>query len=191
MRKLIFILVAGLLVPTSAWAQLQSYGVKAGGASAKVSGDGGSSDSMLGLSFGVFGEVPAGENLTIQPELLFSQKGYKYDAGSIDVTNTLSYIAVPVLVKMNLGQASAQARPFVFAGPEVGMLLSAKAKADGVSADIKDGFKSLDFGAVVGAGVGIGNISIDARYGLGLASIVDGGSGKNRAISLSVGYAFR
>jgi hypothetical protein len=71
------------------------------------------------------------------------------------------------------------------------MMLTAKASAGGASADIKDGFKSIDFGGVVGAGVALNKISLDARYGLGLASIADGGSVKNRAFTLMLGYTIR
>jgi hypothetical protein len=192
MRKLFVVLIAALIVPATASAQMQSFGLKAGTNFAKVAGGGGSSDSMTGLNFGLFASFPAGSSLSIQPEALFSQKGFKINGGEIgSMTNKLTYLSVPVLAKMSFG-GEGTSRPYIFAGPEVALLLTAKASAGGFSASIKDGFKSLDFGGTVGGGVELGKVSLDARYGLGLASIAEGGgSAKNRAITLMVGYSIR
>lgn len=190
MRKLFIILFAALFAPAMASAQAPSLGVKAGTNFAKIAGAGGSSDSMTGLNIGAFYAFPAGANLAIQPEALFSQKGFKTKGGGTDVTSTLTYISVPVLAKLSFGTEGGS-RPFVFAGPELGMMLSAKASGGGASVNIKDGFKSMDLGGVVGAGIDLGKISLDARYGLGLSSVMDGASAKNRAMTVMLGYTLR
>ena len=57
----------------------------------------------------------------------------------------------------------------------------------------EDGPKSLDFGLQLGAGVNITkNISVDARYGLGLANLTseEDSTYKNSSIFISLGYKF-
>jgi hypothetical protein len=58
------------------------------------------------------------------------------------------------------------------AGPQFGMLLSAKQECDGNSEDIKDGLKGLDFGLGIGAGVDLPmGLGFSARYVAGLSNI--------------------
>lgn len=82
-------------------------------------------------------------------------------------------------------------------GPQVGFLLSAKAKAESGGSsgeiDIKDSFKGIDFGANLGFGYKMENgLNFGARYNLGLASIADEDNTdvKNGVIQLSVGFFF-
>ena len=72
--------------------------------------------------------------------------------------------------------------------------MSAKAKADGESVDIKDEFNSTDFGLNVGFGYDFTeNIGVGLRYTAGLSNIAkDSGDFKvnNTNIALTVGYKF-
>ena len=87
----------------------------------------------------------------------------------------------------------------LFAGPAIGILLSAKSVADpGEEVDIKDDAKSTDIGFLAGAGVEYkmesGSVLFDVRYEVGLTTI-DKGDGeaadiKNSAISFMAGYGF-
>lgn len=77
------------------------------------------------------------------------------------------------------------------AGPQLGFLLSAKNE----STNVKDSFKTFDFGVNLGLGYKLNNgLNFGARYNLGLTNINDseGSSGKNRngVIQVSVGYFF-
>lgn len=78
------------------------------------------------------------------------------------------------------------------AGPQIGFLMSASAD----SKDVKDSFKSLDFGLNLGAGYDLTEkLFLEARYNLGLAQTQkDLGAGetaaKNAVIQLSLGYKF-
>jgi hypothetical protein len=59
------------------------------------------------------------------------------------------------------------------AGPQIGFLLSAKRKDDGEDEDIKDLFKSTDFGFNLGLGADFGKLNASARYCIGLSNIAD------------------
>jgi outer membrane protein W len=158
----------------------------------------------LGLAAGVFFRIIPSEQICIQPEILYVMKGPKFDDAG-DVTGLkfdLNYIEIPVLVKY-MFKTEGNFKPNIFAGPYVGILASAKAKGSegGVSAsvDIKDNFKSTDFGAAFGVGFDYkvgesGLFTFDARYSLGLTNIakdpVGDQSWKNNCILVKVGYAF-
>ena len=80
------------------------------------------------------------------------------------------------------------------AGPQIGFLMSAKAKADSESIDVKDAFESTDFGINVGAGYDVTeNINLGLRYTIGVSNILkDSGDFKagNSNIAFAVGYKF-
>lgn len=64
-------------------------------------GDNFDAESQLGLAFGGFVSVPIGSYFAIQPELLFSQKGYKATGKllglSYEFTHTSNWIDIPIL----------------------------------------------------------------------------------------------
>ncbi len=82
-----------------------SFGVKAGVNLSNVydsQGEQFNADSKLGLAAGVFVALPLGKYFGIQPEILFSQKGYK-GSGSLlgsdySFSYTSNYIDVPLLL---------------------------------------------------------------------------------------------
>jgi len=59
-------------------------------------------DSKIGVAGGVFVALPIGKYIGIQPELLFSQKGFKGSGtilgSSYSFTRTTSYIDIPILL---------------------------------------------------------------------------------------------
>jgi hypothetical protein len=136
------------------------------------------------------------ENIALQLEPMFLQKGTKVTDGSDEVKVKLSYIEVPVLLKFMLGQSPT--RPYIMAGPSAGFRLSAKV-SNGGEIDIKDVIKSTDFGLDFGAGISFpaGNnaIFVEGRYGLGLSNINDDPTDtntdvKNKGIQFMAGITF-
>ncbi|QIX62094.1 PorT family protein [Hymenobacter sp. BT18] len=129
------LLSAAAFSATSAHAQGVRLGVKAGANYSNLAGDLTGKDNYeykLGFHGGVMLNAPLTDDgfLSVQPELLFSQKGFQYaDKESTDQNgNTYktegninyNYLDVPVLLKIN-------ADGFYFeGGPQVGYLLSAK-----------------------------------------------------------------
>jgi hypothetical protein len=77
------------------------------------------------------------------------------------------------------------------AGPQLGFLAGANAKAGSASVDVKDFFKGTDFGINLGVGLNFGKLNAAARYCLGLGNIAeDSGDEKitNSVIQVSLGY---
>ena len=133
--------------------------------------------------------IPLFSKFGLQPEVVYSGEGTKIK--DVDGTSTynLGYINVPVLLKYKDPSGF-----FAEIGPQIGFLLSAKAKYGEISVDQKDYLKSTDFSGVLGIGyLSPLNIGVDARYNLGLTNIVkesDNGSIKNGVIQIGVFYMF-
>jgi len=162
-----------------------------------------------GLSVGAFLAVPLSDQLSLQPELLYAQKGMiltDTEVGieeEVELTLRLNYIEVPLLLRINV-PTEGNIAPHFLVGPAIGFKASCElgVEEDGESFDVdcdeaEGDTKSIDFGGVIGAGVGIvvgpGEIVLGARYTLGLMSIDDSGEDldiKNRTFSFLAGYSF-
>ncbi len=200
MKKVLLSTTALLLIVTASFAQDVSFGAKAGinvSNQKFKSGSGGGSqtgDSKVGLAIGGFAEIGVSENFAVQPELLYSQMGTKDKSSGTTFSVNLDYIAIPVLAKYkNSGFG-------VYAGPQVGILVSSKYKGGGSSVDAKDDYKSVDFDGVFGAEYTFEpGVVISARYLFGLANIAKTGGNSNfesgdkvtnSAFNITVGYVF-
>ncbi len=185
-------------------AQDIKYGIKGGLNLSSLSGDTDGLDlkSKFGFHAGGFVEIKFSEKFALQPELLYSTQGTKFDdiqlgGNAAKTCFNFDYINVPVMFKYFAAE-----KFFVEAGPQIGFLVAAKArvKVDEQNIDnkqdIKDNFESIDFGLNFGAGYEFTeNIFASARYNLGLANIAKTESGDdtkihNGVFSLSVGYKF-
>ena len=117
---------------------------------------------------GVFGEFILSDRLELKPEILFSKEGSNIDLGIINFDQTLSYLKMPVLLKV---------KPFknnfsIIAGPQFGLLLSDKLDLPVGDADlIKNSFKSFELSATVGLEFDMSNrFIIGSRYNFGLTN---------------------
>lgn len=173
MKKVLLTVFAALMV-FAASAQFKG-GVKAGLNLANTSGDVEGDDMLIGFHVGLYGQFDLSDALTLQPEVLYYGAGDKQGDESIK----LNYLAIPVMFKYKLGDMFN-----VQAGPQLGLLLSTD------PSELKDGLKGTDFGLNLGLGATFSKFSVDARYSLGLANIVDSDDfeGKNNVIQISLGY---
>jgi hypothetical protein len=201
MKKLLTILTIVTLVflftmPNPVFGQMGiTKGVKAGLNMATITGDDVdmgtiSPGTRMGFSVGGFVILDLPGMLGVRPEVLYSMKGAIYDTPAGDAIIKLDYVEVPVLLQYDL-MLPGPVSPVFFAGPALAFNLSAKAESpDGTEEDIDD-IKSMDIGAVVGAGVILnGKITVDLRITLGLSTIDDSDDEadvKNQVISLMAG----
>ncbi|WP_276381934.1 porin family protein [Flavobacterium sp. H4147] len=165
MKKIILLAIA-ILAFGFANAQQTRFGVKGGLNITSFSGDN-DSEALVGFQLGGFAEIKIIERLAIQPELLFSTQGAKFNriGNNNDIDLKMNYINIPVLAKFYVTKKFT-----VEAGPQLGFLVSAK--SDGT--DVKDAYKSVDLGFNFGAGFNItDNFSVGARYTVGLSNVGD------------------
>lgn len=163
-----------------------TFGAKAGLNLANVTGEEVKTKAKIGLVAGVFAEVSLGEDFRFQPELLFSSQGYKIK----DLAKaSLNYVSIPLMAKYYVAEGFA-----LEAGPQIGILLSAKAKSGKEEVDMKKKLKSTDFGLNIGASYDvIENMFVGARYNFGLSKLAKGKRAdkvKNSVLSVSLGYRF-
>lgn len=209
MERLISLLAFTLLV-SSASAQF-SYGIK-GGASLtgmNVMHPGVVNDQYrLSYHFGLYGVYYIGEQISLSPELLLSNKGFQAQAqapssvpggGLEEFSLSLGYLSLPVLVGYHPWKSFS-----VHLGPELSYRLASKIAYDAGSNDagvVWD--RRPDVGAIAGLSYLVGDkIDVTFRYIHGLINVVSQNfiavdandpliteqQSKNRVFQLSVGY---
>jgi len=159
MKKIILCAIA-IMAFGFANAQKTRFGVK-GGLNIATIGGANEANALIGVQLGGFAEINIWKKLYIQPELLFSTQGAKFEYyGERDQTINLNYINIPVVAKYYITKQFS-----VEAGPQLGLLVSSK--------NIQDE-KSVDAGFNLGAGYNFtDNFSVGIRYTIGLTSIYD------------------
>jgi len=177
-----------VVLPRSAAAQQIGGGVKAG----VTLGDIPNLDQVLaitevgtsqriGFAVGGFLMVRWTNGFAIQPEVLYTQKGVKIDvSGDLGQARVKTdFLDVPILARYTIGKG---VRGYLFAGPSLDFKLSAKIKADVLGAsqeeDISSDVKSFEFAVVVGGGVELGPILLEARWSEGLTDLAKETSGE-------------
>ncbi len=181
--------------------QTISFGFSGGIISSDICGtSAGSFMPIIGLALIATAEIPMSDKIAVKPELQFATQGAKYEDEYYEGKYKLNYLNIPVFAKYYVTDGLS-----VEAGPQVGILLSAKDEysSEGGSGkeDVKDQTKSVSFGAVAGVGYKLKNgINVGLRYNLGLTRI-DNYSGealignedvkwKNHVMQLLFGYMF-
>lgn len=179
---LLFFFASSLIVSQ---AQVK-FGGKAGLNLANIVGDDADDDfkTKIGFNIGAFAEIPVAANFSVKPELVYSAQGTKVD--NVDTKLNLNYLNVPLL-----GKYTSTSGFYGETGPQLGFLLSAKAKNDDNSTDVKDQFKGFDFAWAFGVGYEMAEsgFGVNLRYNLGLANVPDGegdASAKNSVFQIGV-----
>ena len=209
MRKIALLIALTIFGLTQANAQ--NFGFKGGYNYSSFNGDVAKDNTLKGLSgfyVGALLELPLGDVLSIQPEVIYSRQGAVWEQkdilGEFKKDLKLDYLNIPVMAKVNLGPLFLQGGVqfgFLVGKPEVSYTRGAQRVTEKVD---KDAYASFDFG--VGAGLG-GNLSqhffVEARYTHSLtnaldpnnnslknAHISDDNNFKNAVLSLGLGVKF-
>ena len=159
----------------------QNFGFKGGYNYSSFNGEVTKDNSLKGLSgfyVGALLELPLGDVISLQPEVIYSRQGaaweQKNNLGSFKKDLRLDYLNIPVMAKVNLGPL------FLQGGVQFGFLVS-KPEIGNYIANVhigslldKDSYNSFDFG--VGAGLGFNlnrRLFVEARYTHSLTNVFD------------------
>lgn len=191
MKTSLLIIVAFILTNINAQAQHGNIGVKAGFNAYNTSGDNtGSNEYKIGLNIGMISHFHMGEQFALQPEIYFSQQGTSYKSNGNDVDLNLNYVNIPVLFQYMFDNGFR-----IHAGPQLGLLASAKTKIGNNNNDVKNNFNGTDIGVTVGMSyvkpsTGFG---YDIRYNHGLTNINDSNVdvNYNRGFQFGLFYLFQ
>lgn len=195
-------------------AKKMAFGIQAGLGFGNASGDSAKADPgetkkmRMGILGGAFAEFKLGTQFALRPELMYVQKGVKYEFdGGGKMTVKADYLELPVLFAW-APEMQGKTQASVFAGPYAAMLMSAKIKGEGFTGadsiynteeDVKDSTKSIDFGLTFGAGFGYkvspkGELFFNVRYDLGMTKIDDHAEQadtKSNLFAVVIGYKFK
>jgi hypothetical protein len=152
--------------------------------------------------------------LSVQPEILYSQKGFSSSATGVisyEGDYRLNYLEIPLLVKINFG--GEKVKLYVNAGPSIGYLLSGRVNGRGsflglAGATLDEPIEftdsptllditeldanrieaGLNFGGGLGYAI-LGNTAlfVDLRYNMGLTDFNNLEQSKNRVFALTAG----
>ena len=188
----------GLFVPESVRGQM-GLSLQAGASLATLGGsDVDSADSRIGPRVAASAIVPLRSNLDLQLGAAYAAKGATEQEFGVDVNLGLGYLEIPVLLRLTPSVAGTISPHFTI-GPALALRVSCNAavSAEGVEISIDcdeefDDLKSMDFGAIAGAGLDIAtsgslSVSLDLLYNFGLSSIAESDDVKNRAFSFLAG----
>ncbi|MDP4200421.1 MAG: porin family protein [Bacteroidota bacterium] len=192
---LIVIFASTCSSPVAAQYSSNWFGVRAGINIANESVDilpgGASTGFRIGPSFGAQYDYSLSDSWALSVGLLFNQKGthQQYDSASLSQTPpttpiayggkddfTLSYIEIPIVAKATFGYGDF--KPYLFAGPSIGILMSASEAVDGTVppiTDVKTFASSTDISLYLGGGLqeqmGSKMVYFDAGYAAGLTKV--------------------
>lgn len=208
--KKVYLLLSLFAISTYAFSQEKiTWGIHAGINVSNISLKGPNNSGVIynynykvGFNGGIDVQLPVSHNITIQPELSFSQMGGKAKS-DVEVPGSLvgadrklneDYLTLPVLIKY----AAPKLRGFaVYIGPQYGYLLSATGSDpsnynSSASESFTDQYHRSNWSGIVGAeyyckkGVGV-----SARYQLGITNdFKEIESVKSHAFTITVGYRF-
>jgi hypothetical protein len=158
-------------------------GTKKGVAFSSVYGYDGEGDEtrglVLGFNGGVFVGIPVTRWLSLQPEILFNQRGVteKDESIGMDFIWVATYFDIPILAKVNLSFLEDLLRAGVYLGPQFSFGVSSTLSSEGSDPEDAEEVEPFDLGIVMGAEAGIHLLQyyvfLDFRYNLGFLPIVD------------------
>ena len=193
MKKIVFVVLALIVVVGMVQAQDMRFGAKAGLTLGNINKDvedmGIPSDAdkkmRMGMTFGAMMHMPVSDNMVFIGEGAYIQKGVKVEFLGEEMIMKMDYLQFDALMKYAFAEAFG-----VYAGPGFGFVMAAEEEYPGGTEDMKDFVKSTEFSLNFGAQfMAMENIVLDARYNMGLTDIPDDEDApelKSRTLSLSV-----
>jgi hypothetical protein len=203
MKNCLKLLVMIILIFTFTQTQAQfKFGIRGGlnmsSMTFKTSGIALDPSMVAGFHIGAITEIGIAGNLKIQPGILYSSKGTKYESGGNEMKISPQVVEIPINLayRFDLGGIGLS----INAGPYLAFGIGGTVEDPDGSFDISFGstdendMKPLDYGLNLGASIYFGKVFVTAQYGVGLANLWPAtsldGTMKMGVIGLSVGYFF-
>lgn len=144
-------------------------------------------------------EIELGDNVSLEPALLFSQKTFSIE--STNATNfaklKTSFIEMPFNIKVYVADLGDSARLYAIGGGYVAYMFSGKSNGNKLDIGNKstDTFKSLDGGLNVGVGAKLFDaLNVDVSGGIGIANLANnqsnGTASRINVVRLTMTYQF-
>ncbi len=201
MKKIFLFCLVLIVLPSIVKAQ---FGIKAGVNLSYINGNNdivSNRESRVGFEAGLMYKIPVKEDwLSIQPELLYIQKGGVFNINQISIEADLDYIEIPVLLVYNLlgGVLAMEVGPQFSFLTKVNYQVYEDNNPTFTDTDL-DNYNLFDFGLTVGIGLELEIVMIELRYSIGFLEIEKGftyggqfydPSSNNFNVQFLVGYIF-
>lgn len=188
-------------IPSSDLRETFGYGLKAGVNFANVYDEENQdyvAEGKAGFAAGAFLSIPFGKYIGFQPEVMYSQKGFKATSSLLgtdfEFKRTSTFIDIPLQL-----QIKPVSQLTLLIGPQFSYLIETKNEFNGNSTTAEEdaindeNFKKTIFGFVIGADVNLESFVISGRAGWDISkSDADGNTTdsryKNQVIQLTLGY---
>ncbi len=144
-------------------------------------------------------EIDFGDMVSLEPALLFSQKGFSIEStDAFDFTKVKTlFVEMPVNVKVYVVSLGNSARLYALGGGYVAYMVSGKSNGEKIDIGSKstDDFKALDGGLNVGVGAQLFDaLNVDISGGIGIANLsndqTNGLTSRLNVVRLTVTYQF-
>jgi len=156
-------------------------------------------DGKVGFAGGVFFSIPLGKFVGIQPEVLYSEKGFKSEGSFLgadyEFKRKTSHIDIPVHFQIKPVENLS-----ILVGPQFSYLLNTETELNGFSGGSEeeingDNYKKGVFGLSAGIDFNVENFVISGRAAWDLSKTDKDGDEstlryKNQVIQFTVGYTF-
>lgn len=197
-------LLAGTTVAQDDLRERFTFGIKAGANMSNIwdtKSENFSADPKVGFAGGVFATIPLGRLLALQPEVMFSQKGYTASGQFLmtpyEMKRTSNYLDIPLLLAF-------RPAPFIsiLAGPQIGFQLSQKDKftmgnfsSEDQQEFENDNWRKNMLGLHMGLDINIRHFVISPRAAIDFQHNKGDGTAsdpryKNFLVQLTLGYRF-
>jgi hypothetical protein len=208
--KITLLIALGMLAISPAFSQEQNVtrvGVKGGVnfSNFRIGDEFADNNIKAGLNLGLFFKLPVSEAVAIQPEILYSSKGSKFEydnflQGEGEYRFNFNYLELPIMGVFSLGDHFN-----IQAGPYVGYLTSVNIKdmnENGSIQGVKDlnekSFNRFDYGLAAGIGADFNGFIAGVRYNYGLNEVADSGTlagqvlsdSRNSVATVYIGFGF-
>lgn len=162
-------------------------GIKGGVSFTTVRGSGadgmGKTDLKTSFHAGAFAQLRVTNSFSVQPELLYSRKGFLGEGTAAAPSVKLDYIDLPILAVYNLSY-----RWSVHAGPQIGFLVAYRENDREMD---RGNYRATDVGGAVGIEFRAAFARLGARYNHGFIDVNTATSDlKNSALQFYLGIGF-
>ena len=180
---------------TSLYGQSVAIGLRGGTTLGDVSSsqfEFGRAGQRTAFSGGMFLMLTGVNQVSFQPELLYSPKGISILGEGGSAIAAIDYVSLPLLIKVSLSEDASKIRPSVFTGGFFAFEINCSLSGDISTLSTDDGCEAvlerrgqMDAGFVIGAAVDIGLanrffLTFDGRYDRGLLNLRWEGEGDRR-----------
>jgi hypothetical protein len=222
MKRFGLFVVVFMLSQSAAAEPWVSFGAKAGlytSNTTEITASWPQTSFKSGFAGGVYMDYAFNRYFSLQPEILYVMKGLNGGIANsmfdVDYSARFDYIEIPLLAKFTLAGRS-RFSPYIFAGPGVGINIKfIDLRSDEIQSGSSDWSAIMNraelcfsFGGGCKYGIGLGGITADIRFDLGLSNVYSGGkvtrelggyettdtivagSSRNLGFAMLVGYNF-